>query len=554
MKSIEVRKIWDDFWTARKHVQAKPASLIVNSADDPTTMFNTAGMQPLVPYFMGKAHPTWSKRVYNIQGCVRTVDIDEVGDASHLTFFEMMGNWSLGDYFKKESIARSREFLTEVVKLDPEMLCVTIFEWDKDAPIDEEAKQLWLDTGLSEKRITALDKTENRWGPAGATWPCGPDSEIFYRVGEGKPPTGSHPGNDEENRVEIWNNVFMAYYKDDEGHFSELENKNVDTGMGFERILMVIIWQESKQKGEIKAINELSVYNIDIFQDILAAIGSFMSHTYPVSATTDLDKLLLQSYRIVADHLRTAIFLIDEGLTPSNEWRGYVLRRIMRRGYYHLMKIHPEGQDWFANGTISKLLDSVFVTLEKHYSHLSTNKKITLHTIFEEMQQFQSTLDKGSKKFEEMLTAQDWKIFNGNDAFVLYDTYGVPVELTQELVAHHGLTVDMKWFETAMEKAKATSRAWGKQMFSKDIDWSSYIEWLPPTEFVGYENLDSLDTKLLKEFEVNGTKILVFDRTPFYAEWGGQKGDSGIIELDDGWLLKVIDVQKYGGVYLHFVE
>jgi len=208
MDSVQLRKMWKEFWESKDHQMSTPASLIVNNADDPTTMFNTAGMQPLVPYLMGKDHPTGSKRVYNIQWCVRTVDIDEVGDIHHLTYFEMMGNRSLGDYFKQESINWSWEFLTDVLQLDPAMMCATIFAWDDDAPLDTEARDIWL-CYLPEHRITPLDKTENRRGPAWSTGPCGPDSEIFYRVGTGTPPTDSHPGNDEHNWLEIWNNVFM---------------------------------------------------------------------------------------------------------------------------------------------------------------------------------------------------------------------------------------------------------------------------------------------------------------------------------------------------------
>jgi len=559
MKSREIRQLWSGFReekapNTRKHAWAKPASLIVNASDDPTTMFNTAGMQQFVPYLVGKPHHL-GKRLYNIQWCVRTNDIEEVGDVSHLTFFEMMWNRSLGDYFKTEAITWSWEFLTstEYLDLDPKNIAVSVFAWDADAPRDEESAEIWKWVGVDPSRIAYLGKEDNRWWPAGKTWPCGPDTEIFYWIGEGEAPKVFDPEKDEEHWLEIRNNVFMAYYKDEKWQFSELENKNVDTWMWFERICMVVQWAKMKTEGKIEKLSDLSVYNIDIFQDILGAIAAKMHHEYPQIIRTDLDVELARSYRIVADHLSTAIFLIHEWLTPTNEWRGYVLRRILRRAYYHLMKLHPEGEDWFASKTIDSLLKKVFQALVSHYEELEHNKKQTIQVIYEEMKQFQSTLDKWSKKFEEMLSEQEGKKFSGADAFVLYDTYGVPVELTQELVEQHDMLVDMQWFQEAMQVARETSRAGGKQKFAKWTDWAVFIEGLAPTVFVWYDTLETDGIHILKDELVGDQRVVVLDRTPFYAESGGQKGDTGTLVCDDWTVLDITDVQKYGGVWLHMV-
>jgi len=518
-------------------------------------MFNTAGMQQFVPYLMGKPHPQ-GRRIYNIQGCVRTTDIEEVGDVSHLTMFEMMGNRSLGDYFKTESITWSWKFLTskEWLGLDPTKLAVSVFEGDADGPRDEESAYLREQIGVPKERIAYLGKKNNRRWPAGATGPCGPDTEIFYRIWEWDAPAKFDPDKDDALWLEIWNNVFMAYYKNDQGTFEELKDKNVDTWMGFERLCMVVQGQKMKQEWTIKALNELSVYEIDIFQDILKTLEKHLPHGYPKEVKTDMDEVIAKGYRVVADHIRTAIFLVDEGLTPSNEGKGYVLRRIVRRAYYHLMKIHQEWQDWIQDGTLKKVLEEIISTLSLHYAHIGANKKFVTQTIFEEMQQFQSTLVKGEKKYEELLAQQKWKVFSGSDAFLLYDTFGVPVELTQELVQHHGFSVDMDGFSKAMQKAQETSRAGGKKMFTKEINRADHIEGLPQTKFVGYAELEKDGAKILKDFEIDGQRILVFDITPFYAEGGGQTGDQGELVMDDGQKLMVKDVQKYGGVWLHFVE
>jgi len=534
MLSTDIRKIWTEFWETkasaeRVHARASPASLIVNNADDPTTMFNTAGMQPLVPYLMGKEHPTGSKRVYNIQWCVRTIDIDEVGDRTHLTYFEMMGNWSLWDYFKKESIAWSWEFLTKQLKLDPEMLSVTVFEGDKDAPKDEESATLWKEQGVEDHRITYLGKSYNRWGPAWATWPCGPDTEIFYWIGDSeKPPVDSNPGNDDDNWLEIRNNVFMAYYKDDKGEFTELAAKNVDTGMWFERITTVV--QHANWVLNVP-LKEASIYDTDVFQGMIALLESIKT---------------IEAKRIIADHMRTSLQLVQEWLVPSNEGRGYVLRRIIRRMYFQWFK---NGGTWSFDWLISQSKDF----FNTKYDGKFTNQ--TQSIIADETKQFAKTIKNGQKMVEELISEKnEWFVLSWPDAFKLYDTYWFPLELTQEIVNDHAWTVDLDWYATALKDAQDRSRQWGQKKFDKGTDWAAVIDWVPLTEFVGYDDLEAEGCAVLKDVEVEGRRVVIFDKTPFYAEWWGQKGDYGTWETDSGEVLKIVDVQKYGDVWLHFVE
>ncbi len=535
MSSPELRKIRDRFWKSKNHAWAPPASLIVNSADDPTTMFNTAGMQPLVPYLMGKEHPTWSTRVYNIQWCVRTVDIDEVGDVSHLTFFEMMWNWSLGDYFKKEAISRSWEFLTwdEWLGFDPKNLAVSVFEWDADAPRDEVSVELWKEQGVTEWRIAYLWKKDNRWWPAGAMWPCGPDTEIFYWIGEWEAPEVFDPEKDDENWLEIWNNVFMWYYKDENGTISEMEKKNVDTWMGFERILMVSRWIELKKSSKISAINELSVYDSNLFDKALTLISSF--------GITDLRRK-----RIVADHIRTAMRLLDEGLSSSNEWRWYILRRIMRRAMYQFYL----WKDSLDLTVIEKQIHDILLSF--HATYPETNIASVLGGIMSEWKWFDSTVRQGKKKLDELMKwASSWML-DGKDVFQLFDTYGFPWELTEEILAENNLTYDQDQFEKAKKNAVERSRAsWDK--FSKTVNRAEHIQWLPETTFLWYDTLECNEATLLKDFEVEWSRFLVFDCSPFYAESWGQKWDSWEVALDTGEKVKIVDVQKYGGVWLHKV-
>lgn len=537
MKSTDIRALRKKFreHPEQAHKRVAPASLIVKQADDPTTMFNSAGMQQFVPYLMWKPHPQ-GRRIYNIQGCVRTTDIDEVGDASHLTFFEMMGNRSLGDYFKKEAITRSRKFLTgkDRLGLDPKMLAVSVFAWDADAPRDEESAYIREETWVPKERIAYLGKENNRRGPAWATWPCGPDTEIFYRIGEGEPPKKFDAVKDDEKRLEIRNNVFMAYYKDEHGHFVELKDKNVDTGMWFERIniLMQCITGEIK-----KPIKDASIYETDLFVWLIEYISTLVRE--------------VRSQRIIADHLRAAFLLIEEGLVPTNEGRWYVLRRLIRRAYFQFIKSKKEPNMW-----ITHFVEIIFQA-KKIFNVIYTDKFSTKTStiIVDEVSKFSQTIETGKWILESYLATKTWdKILLWDKAFKLYDTYGFPLELTEEIAKEYGIQLDIAWFQVAMEKAQNLSRQGGKKMFTKEVNRADHIEWLPPTKFVGYEYLEKEDVKILKDMEIDWQRVLVFDITPFYAEGGGQTGDQGRLITDNGEELLVKDVQKYGGVWLHFVE
>ena len=370
LTSQEIRQRRSDFWTSKQHVNLPEASLIADK--ESTALFNVAGMQPLIPYLAGKEHPL-GHRLFNIQKCVRTVDIDEVGDSSHLTFFEMMGNWSLGDYFKQEAIQWSYEFLVEKLNFDPRKLAVTVFEGNEDAPRDEIAFEAWKKAGLPEERISFLDAKNNRWSP-GPVGPCGPDTEIYYRVGESEfPPAGSNVKTDEDNWLEIWNNVFMEFYRDEKGELTKLSQHNVDTGMGFERMCKVMQ-------------NKESVYETDLFTPFLEMLEKNTRLSYVDNK---------RRFRIIADHLRTSFMLINDGLTPSNLGAGYVLRMIIRRAYYNLFLLKKFSQselDLF----VSKALES--------FKGLRDFDELTIkRVLLAEIAQFEKTLANGEKNLNDFL-------------------------------------------------------------------------------------------------------------------------------------------------------
>lgn len=511
--SSSVRTLRQQFWESKQHTHLPEASLIADKSS--TAMFNLAGMQQLIPYLSGKDHPLW-KRLFNIQKCVRTIDIDEVGDATHLTMFEMMGNRSLGDYFKKESIARSREFLTSDKRLwlDPQKIAVTVFQWDENAPRDEESAWYRKDAGMPTDRISYLGADDNRRSP-GPVGPCGPDTEIFYWIGDTElPPADSNVWSDPDNWMEIWNNVFMEYYRDDTGTLTKLPSQNVDTGMWFERICMTL------QK-------KTSPYDTDIFQWALHIIEKALDISYENHA---------RRMRIITDHCRTALSLIAENLQPSNEGKWYVLRMLIRRMYYNIVLLKDTVDIW-----------SLFEQLVSFFNFSEWHKQVLL----KEIEQFQKTLKNGQKEFEKLIGGS--KTIAWADVFKLYDTFWFPFELTKELAQEKGLSVDEKWFYLALEEQKNRSRQSTKGKFTMDVDRSTYIQWIPATQFVGYDSLDANDMTLLKDFDVNGQRVLIFDRTPMYAEWGGQTWDRGVVVLDTGEELTIQNVKKYEWVFLHFV-
>ncbi len=523
ISSKQLRDHWNRFRITKKHIYLPESSLI--GGKESTAMFTIAGMQQIIPYLFGKEHPL-GKRLFNIQKCVRTVDIDEVGDASHCTFFEMMGNRSLGDYFKKEAVQRSREFLVDVLWFDPKKLAVTVFEWDKDTSRDEETTWYRKTVGIPEDKIAYMPAENNRRSP-GPVWPCGPDTEIFYRVGKAKlPPKDSNPKTDEDNRLEVRNNVFMEFYRDEKGRLTKLKNKNVDTGMGFERMSKILQGKET-------------VFDTDIFAPLIALIETTLDIHYKGNE---------RRCRIIADHIRTAFFLISHDIVPSNEGRGYVLRRLIRRMYYNFMLLKPVAEEVFDSfvTTIVTFVDALMAA--------KANTKSISTVVIKEAHQFQKTITHGQKLLDELIIWASKKTISGKDIFKLYDTFGFPLELTKEIVEEHWLSLDVKWFEKEMKAQQERSRAWSKDMFKQGIDRASYLQWIPPTIFVWYQTLESDGMKVLKDFEIAWQRILVFDKTPFYAESGGQIWDRGVVELDDGKEVNVVQVQKYNWIFLHFVE
>ncbi|MCX6822968.1 MAG: alanine--tRNA ligase [candidate division SR1 bacterium] len=526
MKTIsgkQLKEEWKKFWESRQHVWLPEAPLI--GGKESTAMFNIAGMQQLIPYLSGQAHPL-GKRLFNIQKCIRTVDIDEVGDASHCTFFEMMGNRSLGDYFKKEAVQRSWEFLTEVLGFEQEKLAATVFEGDKEVAEDTETIGYRKNAGLDEQRICTMTAKDNRRSP-GPVGPCGPCTEIYYWVGTTKlPPKGSTPKTDEANWLEVRNNVFMEYYRDESGKLTKLKNRNVDTGMGFERMCKVLQQKES-------------AYETDVFASLLAIITDYVGLPYAGNE---------RRYRIIADHLRTSFFMMRDGIAPSNEGRGYVLRRLIRRMYYNMMLLKEVDSK-----TLPAFLKNIVKELTVLFD-LTGNFDQVIALLEKEVTQFQKTISNGQKLLQDIIKSSKKKTISGADAFKLYDTFGFPVELTKEIAMEVKCTVDEIGFAKEMGAQQQRSRAGSKNMFTQDVDRSKYIIDLPATKFVGYDTMKADKTKLLKDFEVGGQRILVFDQTPFYAESGGQISDSGIVVLDSGDQLHIKEVKKYEGVFLHFVQ
>ena len=436
MTANELRSKYIDFFKSKNHVEISGQSLIPEN--DPSVLFTTAGMHPLVPYLLGEKHPAGT-RLTDYQKCVRTGDIDEVGDPSHLTCFEMLGNWSLGDYFKKESIAYSYEFLTskEWLGLDPRKLSVTVFAGDESAPRDEEAAGYWKENGMPEDKIAYLPASDNWWA-AGPTGPCGPDTEIFYWVGEGLPPEGSNKGTDSANWMEIWNNVFMQFNRKDEKTLEKLPKQNVDTGMGLERTNCILQ-------------GKTSVYLTEVFQPIIAKIEELASYKYGTDEEKD------KSVRIIADHSRSSVFILGDqkGVTPDRVGAGYVLRRLIRRAVRHGMKLGIE-KDFLA-----EVAQVVVDNFKIAYPELEQNKEKVFNELTKEEAKFRLTLKKGEAEFQKMLPnlmKNPKKIISGKVAYNLYETYGYPLELTQELGAENGFTVDVEGFKEAERKHQEASK------------------------------------------------------------------------------------------------
>ena len=445
--SKEIRQKYLDFFASKNHAIIPSAPLVPEN--DPTALFNVAWMQPIVPYLLGEKHPSWT-RLADTQKCIRTVDIEEVWDNSHLSFFEMLGNWSLWDYFKKESIAWSYEFLTspDYLWLDPRKIAVTVFEWDEYAPRDEKSADLWFESGMPRERISYLWKVDNWWWPAWETWPCGPDTEIFYWVGKTEfPPKWSNVETDEDNWMEIWNNVFMEYIKDKDWNFKKASMQNVDTGMWLERLVTVLN-------------GEKSVYNTDVFENIIKKIEELLWVKY--------DESTMKSIRIIADHSRLAVMLISDWIVPSNVEQWYILRRLMRRAIRQAYKL------WYKWPFIWEIAKIVISHFEDIYPNVKTQEKVILEEIQREEHQFGDTLEKGLKEFDKLIKGfeiafeRTWKKVDtiaGNKAFRLYDTFGFPLEMTQELAEEKWLRVDKDWFEKAFLEHQEKSRVGASAKF-----------------------------------------------------------------------------------------
>lgn len=437
MTASELRQTYIDFFKSKNHIQIPGASLIPEN--DGTVLFTTAGMHPLVPFLAGEKHPAGT-RLVNCQKCIRTGDIDEVGDESHLTFFEMLGNWSLGEYFKKEAIEWSYEFLTEVLSIPKDKLSFSVFEGDEDCPRDLEAAGIWKSLGVPESNIFFFPKKENWWGPAGQTGPCGPDTEMFYDTGSEKCSDNCNPSCSCGKYLEIWNDVFMQYNKNEDGTFSQLSQKNVDTGMGLDRVLTIL------QK-------KANVFETELFKKVMTLLDELAPNTKKNST----------SRRIIADHIRTATFLLSEGVVPGRVDQPYILRRVIRRAVRH-------GRELGIKDNFTHKIAEVFIeTNGDYYTDLVENKERILSDLSNEENAFRQTINKGEKKLKNLfgrLKKQERTEVTGEEIFELYATYGFPPELTEELAAEKGFSVNHTDYEAAFEEHQALSRKGAEQKFS----------------------------------------------------------------------------------------
>ncbi len=528
----ELRKTWKQFYIDRGHVDVGAVSLVSDGSTG--VLFNVAGMQPLMPYLLGRKHPL-GNRLCNVQGCVRTIDIDSVGDKSHGTFFEMLGSWSLGDYFKQERCQWSYELLTEVFGFDADHLAATVFAGDENAPRDEEGAQYRIASGFKKENIHYLPAEDNWWGLEYG--PCGPDSEMFYIAD--KPDCGPDcgPGCHCGKYTELGNDVFMQYEKHQDGTLTPLKQKNVDTGWGLERILAFLN-------------GTMDVYRTDLYAPIIAYIEKISGTKY------EQDEKLTRSMRILADHIRTSVMLIgDEArLLPANAGAGYVLRRLIRRAVRHARILNLKEED------ILRIAEMYILDIyAESYPLLVKNREFILAELKKEIDRFESTLENGMKEFRKILdTKKDEKLqaIDGKSAFYLYDTFGFPLELTVELAEEEGLKVDESGFAAAMEEQKQKAR--DNQNFSArlnaDAGLFDGLDSSISSEFVGYETLRAEESiaALASETECkfnldtgeNGT--IIVRETPFYATMGGQNGDCGMIRTAAG-AFEVTDTIKLPG-------
>lgn len=441
---MNLKDLYINFFVSKGHKQIPSAPVVPEN--DNTVLFNTAGMQPLIPYLMGEPHP-YGTRLCDYQKCIRTNDLDEVGDSFHHTFFEMLGNWSLGDYFKEDAIKWSFEFLTEVLHIPVERLAVTVFAGNEIAPRDEEAINLWKSLGISEKRIFET-KEDNWWPNLEMPGLCGPDSEMFYFRSDDEIPEVFDP--EDDRWVEIWNDVFMQYNHNEDGTITTLKNKNVDTGMGVERVTAIL-----------EGVNDN--YLSSIFKDVIDLISKISNLPYEGNE---------KSMRIIADHLRTSIFIAADysSIKPSNVGQGYILRRLIRRVIRHAKKLNIDISSDFEAQIANMIMDKY----ENYYKEIKENRQIVLDVLKNEKEKFNRTLEKGLREFEKVVTK--YEIIDADNAFHLYDTYGFPIELTVELANERQISVDEKGFEAKFKEHQELSRTASSGQFKGGLGGSGEIE------------------------------------------------------------------------------
>jgi len=441
MKAKELKNKYLEFFKKKGHVMIDSASLIPEN--DPTVLFTTAGMQPLVPFFLDNEHPM-GKRVANVQKCIRTGDIDEVGDETHHTFFEMLGNWSFGDYFKKEAVEMTFEFLTKVLGLPLSHLAFTCFKGDKNIPKDEESAKIWLELGISAERIAFLGKEDNWWGPPGETGPCGPCTEMYYWSGEDKPPQKFD--SEDSQWVEMGNDVLIEYNKTKEGKFVPLKKRSIDFGGGVERTLAVLNGLDDN-------------YKTELFWPIVEEVEKLSGKKYEDN---------LNSMRVIADHIKASVFILgdERGVVPSNLDQGYILRRFIRRAVRHLRKLGMTMEKI----DLTSLGKRVIKIYAKDYSLLKEKEKFVFEELQKEQDKFKATLEKGLNKFERM--CGDKKI-SGEEAFLLFQSYGFPIEMTEELAEEKGVKVDTKGFEKEYQKHQELSRVGAEKKFKGGLSDAS---------------------------------------------------------------------------------
>jgi len=435
MNRKELIKKYIDFFRSKEHKEIANSSLV--PANDPTVLFTTAGMHPLVPFLLGQKHPL-GRRLVNVQRCIRTGDIEEVGDTTHHTFFEMLGNWSLGDYFKKEAIGWSFELAIKVLKFDKERIAVSVFAGDKDAPKDEESAEIWNKLGIAKERILFLPKENNWWGPAGLTGPCGPDTELFYWVDNKKPVPKKFHG-DDKGWVEIWNDVLMQYVKDKDGQYREAKQKNIDNGRGVERILAVVNGYDDN-------------YLTEVWQLLIKKIERLSGKKYGINEGET------RAMRIIADHIKASVFIIADGVVPGNVERGYVLRRLIRRAIRY-------GRELGMNNFTEKVAEEVF-EIYPDYEILKEKERI-IGELKKEEEKFLKTLEEGIKYFNKIVEGKEE--ISGRDAFLLYQSYGFPLEMTLEFAKEKKIGVNVKEYEEENKRHQELSRTASAGMFKSGL-------------------------------------------------------------------------------------